>query len=377
MSQRRKNIFLIFLLLALGVLLMSLNLFFWQQKKYIREEVFGSREKIVDDRGGFLKALLLNSESFSGNEEVMSDYRQEVSWLFFGDLMLDRNVKTKIDQGGLSSLLAELKNDDWVYNYDLVAGNLEGAVSDEGRHYAPANAYDFAFSPELISQLKDYNFSYFNLANNHLSDQGSLGIEETYRNLSRLGFYYSGCRDAVFSNSSSSPITEISWGEAMPELNENNCSDIILKIKGQKIALLSLSAVYADLDWTKVLDRVKLLKANSDWLIINSHLGFEYQTVAGAKQRDLYHQMIESGADAIIGHHPHVVQEYEVYQGKPIFYSLGNFIFDQYFSAETQAGLAVGLKLSPDQSLSFDVYDLSAVGSRITAIKLRPKLEEL
>jgi len=73
-----------------------------------------------------------------------------------------------------------------------------------------------------------------------------------------------------------------------------------------------------------------------NFLIISIHWGEEYK-------------IIEAGADLMIGHHPHVVQNIEKYQGKLIFYSLGNFIFDQYFSPDTQQGLAVGLEIYPDR----------------------------
>jgi len=79
------------------------------------------------------------------------------------------------------------------------------------------------------------------------------------------------------------------------------------------------------------------------------HWGEEYKLINSLAQQGLAHKIIESGADLIIGHHPHVVQNIEKYQGKLIFYSLGNFIFDQYFSPDTQQGLAVGLEIYPDR----------------------------
>jgi len=68
-------------------------------------------------------------------------------------------------------------------------------------------------------------------------------------------------------------------------------------------------------------------------------------------QQELAQQTIEAGADLISGSHSHIVQEIEEYQGKLIFYSLGNFIFDQYFSTETQQGLVVGLELQPARAI--------------------------
>ena len=75
------------------------------------------------------------------------------------------------------------------------------------------------------------------------------------------------------------------------------------------------------------------------------HWGQEYHLENSSSQQELAHKIIEAGADLIIGHHPHVVQSIEEYKGKLIFYSLGNFVFDQYFSEETRQGLAVWICL--------------------------------
>ncbi|NTU99490.1 CapA family protein, partial [Candidatus Falkowbacteria bacterium] len=84
-------------------------------------------------------------------------------------------------------------------------------------------------------------------------------------------------------------------------------------------------------------------KKQADFVVVNIHWGVEYKHDFSKKQQTVGHALIDAGADAIIGHHPHVTQGIEVYNNKPIFYSLGNFIFDQYFSKDTQEGFAVGL----------------------------------
>lgn len=98
----------------------------------------------------------------------------------------------------------------------------------------------------------------------------------------------------------------------------------------------------------KTIKTVKSLNPDN-FLIVSMHWGEEYKLINSPAQQKLAHQLIEAGADLIIGHHPHVVQNIEKYQGKLIFYSLGNFIFDQYFSSDTQQGLAVGLEIYPDR----------------------------
>ena len=75
-------------------------------------------------------------------------------------------------------------------------------------------------------------------------------------------------------------------------------------------------------------------------------------------QKEISHDFINNGADMIIGHHPHVVQGMEIYKEKPIFYSLGNFIFDQYFSKDTQEGLGIGIStvFTPEEQLEYKIY---------------------
>jgi len=85
------------------------------------------------------------------------------------------------------------------------------------------------------------------------------------------------------------------------------------------------------------------LKKETDLIIVNIHWGVEYQHYFNSVQQKAGRLLVDSGAELVIGHHPHVVQGLEIYQGKPIFYSLGNFIFDQYFSADVKNGLAVAV----------------------------------
>jgi len=109
----------------------------------------------------------------------------------------------------------------------------------------------------------------------------------------------------------------------------------------------------------KIIKTIKMVKSSKpdNFLIVSLHWGEEYKLINSLAQQKLAHQIIEAGADLIIGHHPHVVQNIEKYQGKLIFYSLGNFIFDQYFSPDTQQGLAVGLEIYPDR-LFFRLFPL-------------------
>ncbi|NCD00820.1 CapA family protein [bacterium] len=304
-----------------------------------------------------------NISADMNNLELSED--KEIKMLIFGDIMLDRNVLNVVNKNGFDYIFENLKKNNFLEGYDFVMANLEGATTNSGEHYNPINLYDFAFNPELVSKLKEYNFNIFTLANNHLSDQGEKGISETYNNLSDLGFNYFGCKDAYLSPSNDFFVSDLGNQEV---LNSDNCSNIVLEKNGKKIAFLSFSIVYSRIDEDRIVKRIEELKEFSDYVVVVPHWGLEYKNLANKEQETLAHKMIDAGADIIIAHHPHVIQNLEEYNGKEIYYSLGNFVFDQYFSQETQEGLAVKLVIN-EEGLSTEVYKLKSKGSRIEEIK--------
>lgn len=274
------------------------------------------------------------------------------SGLFFGDLMLDRHVGELIKRAGVDGLMKPLAGEEgrFLYGTDVTMANLEGAVTDSGAHYAPVNSNDFAFSPQVVGQFKQYAFNFFNIANNHLTDQGQKGVAETDKNLGALGYGFSGCADRQV----------------------GDCSSRIMHFGSTTVAMLGLSMVYGDFDLEKAEAKVAEADKQADFTVINIHWGSEYTHQFSKKQQAVGHALIDAGADAIIGHHPHVVQGVEVYDGKPIFYSLGNFIFDQYFSPDTQEGMAVGLHLRGDE-ISAKLFPLKQKRSAPSLVKGKEK----
>jgi len=277
-------------------------------------------------------------ESFSANQSdpiiqnlsdkgTKQEANKSLSLLFFGDLMLDRDIALKTKQEGLAFLFVKIQDSDLFQKRDLIACNLEGAVTNGAQHYPPDNNYDFAFSPEIVGQLKNYGFNFFNLANNHIADQGQRGLNETKQNLDLLGFDYSGCPDGQIAE----------------------CSGKIIQIKNWQIGLVGFSMVYTKLDQEKLQKTIEEMADKTDLVIVNIHWGQEYQDSFNQQQQSIAHKLVDFGADIVVGHHPHVVQGIEIYKDKPIFYSLGNFIFDQYFSQDTQQGLAVLVGINADQ----------------------------
>ena len=289
-------------------------------------------------------AILAGKPDLASTTSYVTGYftQQKISALFVGDIMLDRGVKTLIDQKGLNYLFDELAGDGFFSGYDLIGANLEGVVTNNGQYYQPVKEFDFVFHPETVSRLADYGFNFFNLANNHFDDQGERGIAETRKNLSNLGFYFSGCQDGLIAE----------------------CSSTIISIKDEKLGMVGLSTVGTKFDLEKAGEAINLLKGKTDWIIVNIHWGEEYDTHFDKIQQEIAHKLIDYGADAVIGHHPHVVQEVEVYNSRPIFYSLGNFIFDQYFLNEAQEGLAVSLNFLGD-IIDYSLHPLGSSAGKL------------
>ncbi|MCK5061622.1 AmmeMemoRadiSam system protein B [Candidatus Parcubacteria bacterium] len=297
-------------------------------------------------------ALLADKPKLENATSYVTGYftKEKISMLFFGDMMLDRSVKDRINENGFDYLFEKLDDINFFNNYDIVSTNLEGTVTDNGEHYAPSMAYDFAFSPMQINSLKKYNFNFFTIANNHLSDQGKKGINETRNNLKSLGFEYVGCQDGVI----------------------DSCSTKKLEIKNKSVGMIGISAVYSDLDEDKLKNTIVDIKDLADIVVVNAHWGAEYKRDFDLKQQNLAHKIIDAGADIIIGHHPHVIQGIEVYRNKPIFYSLGNFIFDQYFSKETQEGLALEFNLEGN-NIKINIYPIK---SKLSQVQLMDENEK-
>lgn len=252
--------------------------------------------------------------------------KNTVRILHFGDLMINRYVKTLMDKNGPDFIFENFKplSQNSIKNFDIISANLEGPFANKKIYTTKSIA--FRFDPKDIEWLQTYGFNLFNLANNHILDMGEKGYEDTVKNLT----------DA-----------DIDFYGHQYDIDEK--AMLIKEINNKKIAFIGLNDTNTRVDKDKVLDLIEQAEENADYTIINIHWGQEYKTESNKHQQDLAHWFIDNGVDIIIGHHPHVTQEIEVYNNSPIFYSLGNFVFDQYFSQDTQEEFGVALYLYNDK----------------------------
>lgn len=245
--------------------------------------------------------------------------------LLVGDIMLDRGVEDLIKQNSIYYPFQKISH--FLRGIDIVFGNLEGPIVKNPPELLD-NSLKFAFNSEVMRAVSWCNFNLFSLANNHILDMGKEGLEETKEWLKKYGINFvgdplSGSSDNLNSTFFKDNITFLAFNQIFPFI-----------VKEEEI-----------------INTIKIVKSSNpdNFLIVSLHWGEEYKLINSPTQQSLAHKIIETGADLIIGHHPHIVQNIEKYQGKLIFYSLGNFIFDQYFSSDTQQGLAIGLEIYPDR----------------------------
>jgi len=237
--------------------------------------------------------------------------------LVFGDMMLDRNVRQVIKKKGTSYPFEKIKN--LLGAQDLILVNLEGPFTKKNSVATKPDILRFTFNPALIKDLKKFGFNVFNLANNHTLNFGQAGLKETKDNIKKNGLYYFG-----------DPHNKI---ETYYSVN----------INGRDIAFVGYDQLNGKIDL--VLNKIRELDKTSDMVIVMAHWGIEYAARESVWQEKIAHQLIDAGADMIFGTHPHVIQPMEIYKGKVIYYSLGNFLFDQDFSEATKTGLGVSLMI--------------------------------
>lgn len=255
--------------------------------------------------------------------EGVGQETDKITLTFLGDVMLGRHVRTLMDKNSLNYPFEKLDNAFLQMN-DLLIANLEGPIAEKA--VATRKSIAFRFLPDIAPLLKKHHFDALSLANNHALDMATGGLADSYRLLSSAGLTAFGHPNQITPQSAAR-----------------------FTLHGQKIAILGLNNTDFKLDKTTVVNSIRELTAAGYRVIPFIHWGNEYQHKPDQTQVDLAHAFVDAGAIAVMGMHPHVVQSVEIYQKAPIFYSLGNAVFDQYFSADTQEGLAVTLTLSPDK----------------------------
>jgi Bacterial capsule synthesis protein PGA_cap len=231
---------------------------------------------------------------------------------------------------------------------DLAIANFENPAPNVSSFHASGTR--FTADPRLIGGLAKTGIDYVSIANNHIGDAGDRGILQTIANLKKHGLKYSGA------------------GKDLAAARK----PAVLEAGGTKVAVLGYDAIapayFAGVDEigssqlslkrAKV-DIRKAREAGADLVIVFPHWGTEYRNKPFQAQQQLARDIIDAGADMIIGNHAHWVGAVEIYKGKPIWYALGNFVFDQTWSEPTMEGITLELTFS---------------GAELRQIRMRPHI---
>jgi poly-gamma-glutamate capsule biosynthesis protein CapA/YwtB (metallophosphatase superfamily) len=256
----------------------------------------------MNDLAGWLMWLM-----FSLNKSQPTTAIDEaITLMAVGDVMLSRSVLEQMEKRKdftwpFVSTAEKLKNT------DITVGNLETPIN---KTCPPMiNRMVFCAPQKVIEGLNYAGFDLMSLENNHTLNTGVHGKRETKELLKHTG------------------ITGVESGEVE-----------IMTIKGIKIGFMALDEVSKRLNNELIREEVASAAAKVDVLVGMIHWGVEYTHEPGYRQKELGHLMVDSGMKVVIGSHPHWTQSVEEYNGGLIFYSLGNFVFDQMWSDATRLG---------------------------------------
>lgn len=308
------------------------------------------------------------------------DFPKPVKILILGDMMFDRGVRSQINSKGFDYVFGP--SADIFAKYDKVIANLEGPISSfESKTLLPGNkaipGFQFTFPIETSDALKHVGIDTVSLANNHTYNFGGEGLAQTRTRLANSGVQYFGSPENNTDISTSTCVT------IMTESGKKFLDSSSALEKKVCIGLIGWHE-FGTKNYQKILNEISTMRPTVDYLVVFPHWGVEYEKSPTVTQIGLAHDWLNAGADAVIGAHPHVIQKIERYKTKdgrtaPIFYSLGNFIFDQYFSFDTTHGIAVEVTLASStiaprttattsiaESATYKIIPVESVGSRVS-----------
>lgn len=252
----------------------------------------------------FISLATVSAQSDSGT----------VSILAVGDVMTGGSMAPWVNDSGADYPFSNTRS--LIQQADIAVCNLEAPYGTKGKAFD--KKFTFLVPPRLAAGIKEAGFDVVAMANNHMMDYGPEPLKATLVLLDSLGIAHSGAGTTLA-------------GARKPAIVERN---------GIKVAFLSYSRVHPTQFWAtaqkagtapayenQIKEDIQSSKELADLVVVSFHWGAELMDTTKLYQRTLAHFCIDQGADLVLGHHPHILQGMELYQGKLIAYSLGNFAF--------------------------------------------------
>lgn len=287
-----------------------------------------------------------------GYLERCSDCRgPSLSVVAVGDLMMSGSALSIIRTRGPDYPFDSTRT--VIQRADIAMANLEAPVSTQGHPFK--KRFTFRVPPSFIPGICNAGFDVMTLANNHIMDFGDVGLYDTIEWLDLSGIAHCGA------------------GTDIAEAHKGT----ICSVNNWRIAFLAYSLTYPSEFWAtryhagtaypnldRLRNRIQSLKDSTDLVIVSFHWGGELMTKPKAYQRFYAHLAIDQGADLVIGHHPHILQGFELYQGKLIAYSLGNYVFGSY-SRNSKDSILLKVRFGLNGPLYAEIIPVTVDNNRI------------
>ncbi|MRR35428.1 CapA family protein [bacterium] len=265
-----------------------------------------------------------------------------------GDIMLAGSAASVLREKGYSHPFRDRDLSCITATADASFANLEYPVTLHDIRCRD-KAFVFRGDPETLRAIRDAGFNMLSLANNHIMDCNDEGLKDTIRLCDRLGIAHAG---------------------AGIDLENAGRMALILR-RGMRFGLLAYSMTYPLEFWagpgragtyhpeySRIEKDIAKAKSQVDILLVSFHWGEELKSEPKSYQTGLARSAVRSGADMVLGHHPHVAQAIEIYRGKPIFYSLGNYAFGSY-STKVTTGFAAEIMLRGRKIVQVNLHPLN------------------
>ena len=283
------------------------------------------------------------------NTQTMPETGKDTTLIFTGDVLFANSFKNSYDAGGIEKVVApELLQK--LQDADILMINNEFPFSNRGTQMADKQ-FTFRCDPKYVKALQEMGVDIVSLANNHTLDYGREAFSDTFEVLDGAGILYAGAGNTP---------------ERAYELQ-------VIEKNGKKFGFLAASRVIPVSDWkveerapgmltayddTKLVELVKQAQSECDFLSVYLHWGVEYDAYPQAYQTKIAKDCFEAGANLVLGAHTHCLQGISYIDGKPVFYSLGNFIFGQ----SIEKTMAVELTVAADGTASYKLIPVAAAG---------------
>ncbi len=347
MKQKKKTLIISLVVLAISVLLAG-GVYFRVDEKV--------KERLTKEESVTEETVAEGTESVSDVKEVPEEAADEpetvpdTTIVITGDVELSNYVQNNYTSKGIEGVVSsDLLNE--LRGADILEINNEFCFSERGEQ-APDKQFTFRVNPSFVSMLTDMGVDVAGLANNHVLDFGKDALTDTFTTLTDAGIEYTGAGTS----------------------REDASKLVIKEVNGKKYGFLAASrvipvgswnvdnsqpGVFTCYDTTALCSAITAAKDQVDYLFVCVHWGVEHTDELTDYQVANGHAYIDAGADAVIGSHPHVLQGMEYYNGKPIFYSLGNFIFNENIGST----MAVKIRVTESGDISYQILPAYATGA--------------